>query len=597
MANYVRNLVSGSKARFKDEELDLDLDLVYVTDQLIVMGFPAEGLEGFYRNKRGHAKRFLDHRHRDKYWIFNFCPLTENSYDAAIFYGRVSRYPFPDHHAPPLAILALASREMRTWLSGSDDRVAVLHCKAGKGRSGTLACAFLLSLDVSPEPPRLERSYTPKQWAKLRAEEWMDVVETFDMPKNESPPDHEANDTSPTPNAPIYFDSSPVSNVSDISSIVGPPASDTSLSDPTTSNSPLRAASTLEKVLALHTARRMKQLSSSSSGLSNSAPAPKKPKQGVSIPSQRRFLLYWSLLLSNTAPAYLWPLTPQPVSARPKVKLLQITVRLREGGPTKMTFFKVVNKVLEKTVTTKGPKHAYGEGMGNLWVSLARYDDQFVEELENWERWTRDEQGHLGKRHKADGTHEGRSVTQIFEDGRWDKSKMIRSFAKLGHVKRKIDVQDHDKKERIYTHVLTPLNERRWTMVQNSIREDPITATSYMPPAMESEIDDICVEDTAQVSTLDDSIILEAGREVRAKLYMGQVFMGWLWFVPAFYMPQPLPRADDVPQSTHIRLSRKDVDFPLGIGSWIVDIDIEIEWVPVGSEGEASFHSSPTSDP
>lgn len=31
--------------------------------------------------------------------------------------------------APPLAILPLAVREMRAWLSGSPDRVIVLHCK------------------------------------------------------------------------------------------------------------------------------------------------------------------------------------------------------------------------------------------------------------------------------------------------------------------------------------------------------------------------------------------------------------------------------------------------------------------------------------
>lgn len=305
---------------------------------------------------------------------------------------------------------------------------------AGKGRSGTLACAYLLSLDVSPEPPRLQRSYTATQWAKLRAEEWMDVVETFDMPKDESPPNPDSNNSNA---APITYSSSfPVSDTCGGSSSAQSPGPDA-----TSSNTPL-AASTLEKVLSLHTARRMKQASSSSS-LSHSAS--KKPRQGVSIPSQRRFLLYWSLLLSHTAPGYLWPLTPQPVSVRPKVKLLQITVRLREGGTTQMTLVKVVNKVLEKARGTKGVvRHASGQGMGNLWISLACYDDSFVEELETWERRTRDRQGHLGKRHEGDCVYDGKSVTQIFEDGRWDKTKMIRSFARLGRVETKIGVDDHN---------------------------------------------------------------------------------------------------------------------------------------------------------
>ena len=97
MANFVRRLVSGDKARFKDAHLDIELDLVYVTDHIIIMGFPATGVEGFYRNNRDDAKRFLDHRHGHNYWVFNFCPLRENSYPASFFDGRVSRFPFPDH--------------------------------------------------------------------------------------------------------------------------------------------------------------------------------------------------------------------------------------------------------------------------------------------------------------------------------------------------------------------------------------------------------------------------------------------------------------------------------------------------------------------
>lgn len=97
MANFVRRIVSGNKARFKDVHLDIELDLVYVTDNIIIMGFPATGVEGLYRNHRDDAKRFLEHRHGKNFWVFNFCPLKENSYSASLFDGRVSRYPFPDH--------------------------------------------------------------------------------------------------------------------------------------------------------------------------------------------------------------------------------------------------------------------------------------------------------------------------------------------------------------------------------------------------------------------------------------------------------------------------------------------------------------------
>lgn len=113
MADFIRRLVSLDKARYKDDELDIDLgkslplhgsqhnsspvDLVYISDRIIVMGYPASGLEAFYRNRREDAKRFLDHRHGKNFWVFNFCPVAENSYPESVFDGRVSRYPFPDH--------------------------------------------------------------------------------------------------------------------------------------------------------------------------------------------------------------------------------------------------------------------------------------------------------------------------------------------------------------------------------------------------------------------------------------------------------------------------------------------------------------------
>ena len=46
--------------------------------------------------------------------------------------------------------------------------------------------------------------------------------------------------------------------------------------------------------------------------------------------------------------------------------------------------------------------------------------------------------------------------------------------------------------------------------------------------------------------------------------------MGWFWIIPAFHI--------GVSESTiKILLRRDEVDFPLGVGSSIVDVEIEME--------------------
>lgn len=39
----------------------------------VYAGFPAEGIEGYYRNRRDDVRKFLDSRHKDNYWVFNLC--------------------------------------------------------------------------------------------------------------------------------------------------------------------------------------------------------------------------------------------------------------------------------------------------------------------------------------------------------------------------------------------------------------------------------------------------------------------------------------------------------------------------------------------
>ena len=48
--DWVRALVSTNKVRLKAG--DFNLDLTYITNRIIAMGFPAEGFEGMYRNRK-----------------------------------------------------------------------------------------------------------------------------------------------------------------------------------------------------------------------------------------------------------------------------------------------------------------------------------------------------------------------------------------------------------------------------------------------------------------------------------------------------------------------------------------------------------------
>ncbi len=57
----LKRLVSRNKVRFRNE--NFDLDLAYITKRVIAMGFPATGLESFYRNARSTIVRFFDVYH------------------------------------------------------------------------------------------------------------------------------------------------------------------------------------------------------------------------------------------------------------------------------------------------------------------------------------------------------------------------------------------------------------------------------------------------------------------------------------------------------------------------------------------------------
>ncbi|XP_022934699.1 phosphatidylinositol 3,4,5-trisphosphate 3-phosphatase and protein-tyrosine-phosphatase PTEN1-like isoform X1 [Cucurbita moschata] len=144
---YIRNLVSKQRRRMLVAGYDLDMS--YITDHILAMSFPAERMRAMYRNPLWQVKSVLDMRHQGHYKIYNLC--IEESYDPSHFHGRVESFPFDDNHVPPLQMIKLFCENVSSWISSHPKNIAVIHCMAGKGRTGLMVCAYLVYCGMSVE--------------------------------------------------------------------------------------------------------------------------------------------------------------------------------------------------------------------------------------------------------------------------------------------------------------------------------------------------------------------------------------------------------------------------------------------------------------
>ncbi|XP_022105405.1 cyclin-G-associated kinase-like [Acanthaster planci] len=116
-----------------------ELDLNYITSRIIVMSFPAEGLESAYKNHIDDVKNFLDSRHSNHYYVFN---LTSRFYRKEKFNNRVLECGWSAKRAPSLILLYTVCRNMYLWLQKDPKNVCAVHCLDGKASSATIISSF-----------------------------------------------------------------------------------------------------------------------------------------------------------------------------------------------------------------------------------------------------------------------------------------------------------------------------------------------------------------------------------------------------------------------------------------------------------------------
>ena len=141
-ANIFKRLVSKKKRRLQTEYYDLDM--CYITERVIGMGFPAYGCERLYRNSLEDIRSYLDRYHKD-YKIYNLCIEKDRIYPKDYFQDKlVGLFPFNDHSPCPCKLILDFCVDICLYLTAHPQGVAAIHCKAGKGRTGVMIVCYLI---------------------------------------------------------------------------------------------------------------------------------------------------------------------------------------------------------------------------------------------------------------------------------------------------------------------------------------------------------------------------------------------------------------------------------------------------------------------
>uniref|UniRef100_A0A3B3VQI8 Tensin 1 n=1 Tax=Poecilia latipinna TaxID=48699 RepID=A0A3B3VQI8_9TELE len=127
-------------------EESYEVDLVYITERIISLSFPAAADERSYTNNLKEVATMLQSKHGEHYLVLN---LSEQRNDLTKLNHKVLEFGWPDHHAPALDKICSMCKAMDTWLSGDQRNVVLLHNKGNRGRTGVVVAAYMHYSNIS----------------------------------------------------------------------------------------------------------------------------------------------------------------------------------------------------------------------------------------------------------------------------------------------------------------------------------------------------------------------------------------------------------------------------------------------------------------
>ena len=95
---------------------------------------------------------------------------SESDYNFAYFQNMVEVIPFDDHTPPKFLQIPELCAKADSWLKESLKNVIIVHCKAGKGRTGTMVSCYLMHSKKCQTPFEAMRFFEKQRTKDLRVD-------------------------------------------------------------------------------------------------------------------------------------------------------------------------------------------------------------------------------------------------------------------------------------------------------------------------------------------------------------------------------------------------------------------------------------------